>query len=139
MVWIFVWLWEYISIQKCLFSEIDFIASKTQKVNHEIEHDVEFPIFLFSREFILNPRNLDLLASGQDFGIECCIGWQFLRDFWISMSTKDEFTKQLFTKLLLIVKTSYVNIITFVMIYHTVYVQRNSHLGNYINHKQKIL
>ena len=54
------------------------------------------------------------------------------------MLTKDEFTKQLFTKLLLIVKTSYVNIITFVMIYHTVYVQRNSHLRNYINHKDTI-
>ena len=54
------------------------------------------------------------------------------------MSTKDKFTKQLFTKLLLIVKTSYVNTITFVMIYHNIYVQRNSHLKNHINQKQKI-
>ena len=52
-----------------------------------------------------------------------------VRDYWISIRTKLEFTKQLFTKLVLIVITSNINmmIFTFVMIYHNVYVQRNSY------------
>ena len=50
---------------------------------------------------------------------------------------KGEFTKQLFTKLLLIVKTSYVNTITFVMIYYNVYIQRNSHLKKSYKSKTK--
>ena len=52
-----------------------------------------------------------------------------VRDYWISIRTKHEFTKQLFTKLVLIVITSNINmmIFTFVMIYHNVYVQRNRH------------
>ena len=106
-------------------------------MNHETEHEMS----LYSRELILNHESLGLLLSDYGIGKEFDVGWQycmdgnFLRDFWISMSTKDEFTKQLFTKLLLIVKTSYVNTITFVMIYHNVYVQRKRHLKNHINRK----